>query len=68
MRKRGPNIQVFSILKSQEGGPNRKWKMDELKRAGIRCRPTTSCYVGHTAIEVEGTKRDIQRAHRIVFG
>lgn len=59
---------VYHILKATEGGAGQKWKMMDLKAAGIKCSPTTSYYVGHTAIIVYGNARVQKRAERICFG
>jgi hypothetical protein len=58
----------YHILKSQEGGPHRGMMMHRLRGAGLRVAAATSCFVGHTAIDVTANKRQHDRARRIVFG
>ena len=44
--------QIYHILKASEGGLGQKQALFDLKELGIKAKGTTSCYVGHTAIQV----------------
>lgn len=57
----------YSFLSAREGGPSRDWLLADLRKAGIKARPTTSCYVGNVAIEVTGNKKVQRKAERIIF-
>jgi hypothetical protein len=59
---------IYSVLKATEGGMGQREAIRLLREAGIRAMPTTSVYVGHTAVVVMGNKRVQQRATRILFG
>jgi len=61
-------LQVFSILKATEGGKGQKMALIQLRSAGIKAKPCTSIYVGHTGVEVEGNQREIKKAEKIIFG
>lgn len=58
---------TFHVLKRTEGGPGSKEKMRQLKAAGIKCEAVRSIYVGHSGIFVMGTKRELERAEKIIF-
>jgi hypothetical protein len=60
--------KTLSFLKATEGGPGQKFILQQLKENAIYARPAYSVYVGHTAVTVIGTKRQIARAERIVYG
>ena len=58
---------TFHVLKRTEGGPGAREKMRQLKAAGIKCEAVRSIYVGHSGIFVMGTKRQLDRAEKIIF-
>lgn len=62
------NSQVYSFLKSAEGGPVKKELLEDLKALNIKAESTTSPYIGHTGIRVWGGKRIQKKAERIILG
>jgi hypothetical protein len=66
--KKGSYTEGYSILKATEGGMGQKTALMRLKEEGIEATGGTSCYVGHTAVYVTGTKRTQNKASKILFG
>jgi len=60
--------EVYSILKATEGGMGQRTALFLLAEAGIKGRATTSCYIGHTAVAVDGGKRLQAKVSRILYG
>lgn len=67
-RNRKQLCEKFHVLKATEGGKGQRVAMYQLKAAGIVCKADDSPYVGHTAVLVFGTKRDLNKAEKIVYG
>lgn len=66
---------ILSVLKATEGGIGQKTSIFLLKEAGIKARPATSIYVGHTGVEiltasgqVSENKRVIRKAEKVLWG
>jgi hypothetical protein len=68
MAKTKEYTEGYSFLKASEGGMGQKTALQLLKAEGIKAKGTTSCYVGHTGVLVTGTKRDHNKASKILFG
>lgn len=67
-RLRDSQCQIYSFLRSVDGGPMKSDLMSSLKSEGISARSHSSIYVGHTAIAVFGNKREHAKARRIIYG
>ena len=61
------NQQVYSLLKASEGGVAQKDILLWLKEAGITAKKDYSPYIGHYGIRVIGTKRQLEKADKIIF-
>lgn len=59
---------TYHFLKATEGGMGQKTAIQLLKDAGIVAKPTTSIYVGHTAVYLTGGKRVHAKASKVLFG
>jgi hypothetical protein len=62
-----PITETYSFLKASEGGQSQRDVLRALKWVGIKASPGTSCYIGHTAVTVTGTKREQAIAEKIIL-
>ena len=60
-------IQTYHVLKATEGGIGQKQALADLKNLGIKAVGSTSCYVGHTAVVVTGTKEQHKKVSDLLF-
>jgi polyribonucleotide nucleotidyltransferase len=60
-------IQTYHVLKATEGGLGQRQALLELKELGIKAVGSTSCYVGHTAVIVTGTKEQHKKVVDLLF-
>jgi len=60
-------IQTYHILKATEGGLGQRQALLEIKELGIKAVGSTSCYVGHTAVVVTGTKEQHKKVSDLLF-
>jgi hypothetical protein len=65
---RTPHSEVYSVLKSSEGGMGQQHALFLLREANITCKPETSIYIGHSAVRVLGGTKVQRRAAKILFG
>ena len=59
---------TYNVFKVSEGGPGQRFAVSLAKSLGAKAvSPTSSIYVGHTAIVVTATKRVHQRLTRTLY-
>ena len=59
--------EIYHVLKATEGGIGQKQALADLKNLGIKAVGSTSCYVGHTAVVVTGTKEQHKKVSDLLF-
>lgn len=61
--------KTYSFLKVVEGGNvSQREALELLADARIVARPASTPYIGHTAVAVDGGRRQQKQAERICFG